>query len=422
MTVGVASATFVRGPRGYRQPVTTDRVLAGRYRLVEPLGFGGMSVVWRAHDQVLDRPVAVKLLSEHIEAERRPLLRAEARAAARLSHPAIASVYDFGEARLGPGTPLPYLVMALVDGEPLDTLLDDGASLPWDQAAEIVARVADALTAVHAAGLVHRDVKPANIILTGRGPILVDFGICAEAGAPDVDDGLLLGTPAYVAPERLADAPVGPAADVYALGLLLYRMLAGRLPWPGDSTDGLLLAHLFREPDPLPAALQVPAALADLVMASLAKEPAGRPSAPDVALLLRHCVATAVEPSATAAGCAVPDSAAAGCAVPDSAASAATTPGSTAAAPGTAGPARVPAGGSLVAAVLAGTGRAGRGAPTLALTGPPPRLSRRAAALSRLRRALDGRGPDGRWRDGRWQGGAVAVALVLPVLLVAWGS
>jgi serine/threonine protein kinase len=179
-------------------------VLGGRYRLEEPLGTGGMSVVWRAHDDVLDRPVAVKLLAGRYASgpSSRRRIHDEARAAAALSHPNIAQVYDFGESAEH-GECVPYVVMELVAGRTLDQRLAAGP-LPAKVAFRICAEVASSLTAAHADGLVHRDVKPANVMVTPTGAKVIDFGISAAVGPPGVGepDGELLGTPAYLAPER----------------------------------------------------------------------------------------------------------------------------------------------------------------------------------------------------------------------------
>ena len=254
-------------------------VVGGRYRLAELIGSGGMSVVWRAYDDVLDRAVAVKMLSQAGSERFRLQLRAEARAYGRLNTPRIAQVYDYGET----DTAVSYLVMEYVTGEPLSHRLRHGA-MSWTAAIAMAAQVADALRDAHAHGLVHRDVKPDNVILTDGGAKLVDFGICAMIGAPDADaDGRLLGTPAYLAPERIADAPVQPAADVYGLGVLLYRALSGRLPWPADTSTGLLRAHMFAEPMPMPAIDELPPDVARICAACLDKDPHARPSSAELA-------------------------------------------------------------------------------------------------------------------------------------------
>jgi serine/threonine-protein kinase len=263
-----------------------DSPLGGRYRLVERLGVGGMSVVWRGFDEVLGRQVAVKVLAGRGSADPslRERLRVEAQAAARLSHPNITNVYDYGETPLDGGSPVPYVVMELVDGEPLATHLAGGAALPWESAASVCAEVAGALAAAHARGVVHRDVTPGNVMLTPGGVKVVDFGISALIGDTDVGlDGSLLGTPAYLAPERLDGGQVSPATDVYALGLLLYRSLTGHLPWRAATTTQMLRAHRYEEPGPLPEVAGLPDEIAELCRRCLAKAPDERPTSAEVA-------------------------------------------------------------------------------------------------------------------------------------------
>jgi hypothetical protein len=268
-------------------PPAPGRLLADRYRLIEQVGQGGTSVVWRAHDDVLDRPVAVKMLSCVDDAPLRRRLRNEARACGRLNHPRIAQVFDYGETGTAGTEVTPYIVMELVDGEPLSHRLSDGAAFGWMAAASIAGHVADGLRAAHACGLVHRDVKPSNIMLTRHGVKLVDFGICAAVGSPDSDeDGRVRGTPAYLAPERLVDAPVDAATDVYALGVLLYRMLAGVLPWPASTRTELIDAHMWTEPAPLPPIEGMPTCVADLCVACMDKQPHQRPSSAEAAQVL----------------------------------------------------------------------------------------------------------------------------------------
>jgi len=174
--------------------VEIGRLIGDRYRLDDRIGVGGMSVVWRAHDEVLGRDVAVKVLSPDLAADPELLrrLRVEARAAAGLRHPHVVEVYDYGEATDG-GHPVPYVVMELVTGRSLTDLLTGGA-LPWRLAVLIGAQVAAALASAHAHGIVHRDVKPANVMVTASGVKLVDFGISATVGEADMSEGQLLGT------------------------------------------------------------------------------------------------------------------------------------------------------------------------------------------------------------------------------------
>ncbi len=252
--------------------------LGGRYRLVERIGTGGMSVVWRGHDEVLGRRVAVKVLASGYAHDTafRDRMRREARAAARLCHPQVSTVYDFG----GYADSAPYVVMELIDGPSLAEEMVDGP-LPWRPGVGICAEVAAALAAVHSAGLVHRDIKPANVILGSTGAKLVDFGISAEIGeyADGSPNGTVLGTPAYVAPERLRGGPALPASDVYALGVLLYKALTGHLPWAVDTKTQVLRAHLAAPPAPLPPLDGLPTEVADLCLRCLAKDPSARPDA-----------------------------------------------------------------------------------------------------------------------------------------------
>ncbi len=257
----------------------------GRYRLVELIGRGGMSVVWRAHDDVLNRTVAVKMVSHLDDPRLRRLLRDEARAAGGLNHARIAQVYDYGETDAG----LPYIVMEFVEGEPLSRWMRPDTALPWRDAVSIGAQIADALAAAHARGLVHRDIKPDNVIMTPGGLKVIDFGISAAIGDADSDDdGRLLGTPAFVAPERIIGAPVGGAADIYSLGVLLYCMLSGHLPWDEDTRTRVLHAHLLLEPAPLGPIDGLPPAIANLVAACLDKEPQVRPIAAVAAAVLEQ--------------------------------------------------------------------------------------------------------------------------------------
>ncbi|WP_045745251.1 serine/threonine-protein kinase [Actinoplanes rectilineatus] len=263
--------------------------IAGRYRLVEKLGTGGMSVVWRGYDETLGRDVAVKVLSPTLAEDRtfRDRLRQEALAAARLCHPHITGIHDFGEAMIPDGVTVPYVVMELNDGESLAARISRQGSLDWREAVIVAAEVASALATAHARGVVHRDVTPANVMLTGSGAKVVDFGISALAGQRDAaPDGSLLGTPAYLAPERLGGSCVSPATDVYALGLLLYRALTGHMPWSAENTAEALRAHLYADPDPVPDLPGLPLGVADLCLRCLAKSPDGRPAAAEIARAL----------------------------------------------------------------------------------------------------------------------------------------
>ena len=259
----------------------TDCHLAGRYRLCRRLADGGMGQVWQAVDELLHRPVAVKL--PHDEHAEDPAfvgrLRAEARLAAAVSHPGIASVFDYGEARTADGSaPTAFLVMELVQGEPLSALLAQEGRLGLEPSLDIVAQAALALGAAHRTGLVHRDVKPANLLVRADGVVKVtDFGV---ARSPDEEacgpDDALAGTAGYLSPEQAVGRPATAASDVYALGLVAYECLAGRRPFTGDHPIAVALAHLTEAPPPLPD--DVPSPVAALVGQAMAKEPRRRPS------------------------------------------------------------------------------------------------------------------------------------------------
>jgi serine/threonine-protein kinase len=249
--------------------------VGGRYRLERPLGHGGMASVFLAHDAELDRPVAVKLLAEGLAGDiafRKRFLR-EARLAARLSHPNVVAVFDAGEADGG----RPYIVMEYVDG----TTLEGRGPLPPAEAVALAVQACHGLAHAHAAGLVHRDVKPHNLLLRTDGTLKVaDFGIARAAEATALTQiGSILGTAAYLAPEQAAGEEVTAAADVYSLGAVLYELLAGRPPHEPAS-----IADLADPPEIRPVselAPNVPRRLEDAVMRSLARNPAYRQASAD---------------------------------------------------------------------------------------------------------------------------------------------
>jgi serine/threonine-protein kinase len=264
-------------------------ILGRRYRLIRPIGEGGMAVVWEARDEVLGRTVAVKVLAgRHLgDPQSRELIRHEARAAAALSHPNIAQVHDYGETTTPTGV-FPWVVMELVRG---DTLLSRAsqATVTPRFAMRVCAEVAAALAAAHGEGIVHRDVKPANVMLAPTGAKVVDFGIAAAVAPGRTDEDFeVLGTPAYLAPERLISDVVEPASDVYALAILLYQLLAGCLPWTSETTTQMLTAHIYIDPVPLGPTPGVPDYVVDLCNRCLAKDPTMRPSAREVAAVLAH--------------------------------------------------------------------------------------------------------------------------------------
>ena len=249
-------------------------VLAGRYRLEERIAVGGMGEVWRARDETLEREVAVKVLrpessSDSTFVER---FRAEARHAGGLTHPNIGTVHDYGE---DDGSA--FLVMELLDGQPLSDIIRDRAPMDPAEVTEILYQAAIALQSAHEAGVVHRDVKPANIVVDADGYAkLTDFGIARALGeAPITQTGEVLGTPHYLAPEQAQGQPAGPLSDVYALAVVGYEMLTGERPFSGDSMVTTALAHVSQPAPPLPRT--VPEPLRTTVMASLAKGPEQRP-------------------------------------------------------------------------------------------------------------------------------------------------
>jgi serine/threonine-protein kinase len=251
-----------------------------RYRLESRIATGGMGEVWRATDTSLGRLVAVKVLKNEYADD--PQFRArfgtEARHAASLVHPGVASVYDFGEAAAvdGSGMPRPFLVMELVDGQPLSALLRGGRPLDPDVVRDLMAQTADALGAAHRAGIVHRDVKPANLLVTPDRRIkITDFGIArASDGLGLTGTGQVMGTPQYLSPEQARGGTATPASDVYSLGVVAFECLVGHRPFDADSPVATALAHLN---DPVPdVPPSVPADLAAVVRRAMAKEPEQR--------------------------------------------------------------------------------------------------------------------------------------------------
>ena len=264
---------------------TAEDLIAGRYRLVERIAAGGMGEVWRARDETLERDVAVKVLlpdsAQDVGFVER--FRAEARLSSQLTHPNVGTVHDFGE-----DDGQAFLVMELMDGEPLSALITERAPMPQAEVTEILHQTALALQAAHDAGVVHRDVKPANIVVDAQGYAkLTDFGIARALGeAPLTQTGELLGTPHYLAPEQAKGAQAGPLSDVYALAVVGYEMLTGQRPFSGESMVATALAHVSQPAPQLSDDIAEP--LRTTVMAGLAKNPAQRPqSAGDFAAALR---------------------------------------------------------------------------------------------------------------------------------------
>jgi tRNA A-37 threonylcarbamoyl transferase component Bud32 len=264
----------------------------GRYRTARRIDAGGMGEIWEADDTLLGRRVAIKVLAEELAGDRVALrrFRREARATAKLDHPNVIRVYDFidGEA--------PFLVLELLEGHTLaDRLRRDGA-LPPAEAARIAAAVADGLEVAHRAGIIHRDIKPGNIMLTAGGGVKVmDFGIAAAWEAHSTTGQQLLATASYTAPERIMGGRASPAGDLYSLGVVLYEMLTGRPPFVADTAEQLLRAHLEVAPRPVRSLVfWVPAEIAAACETALAKDPAGRPaSAGALAAQLRAAIQSA---------------------------------------------------------------------------------------------------------------------------------
>jgi len=256
-------------------------LLAGRYRLIDRVGSGGMAVIWRAHDETLERLVAVKVLDLALsgDARMRDLVRREAWAAARLNHPDVASVHDF----VVVGQDIGVLVMQLVEGEPLADLIARGP-LPWRETVRIGLRIARVLALAHSRGVIHRDITPDNVIVGADRVIVLDFGIAARVGEPDEDNtGASFGTPAYVAPERLDGTPAQTATDVYALGVVFFEMMTGRVPFRVASWDEVASDH---GPPPVPRSPGAPRRLSLLVTRMMARDAAARPTAAEVVAAL----------------------------------------------------------------------------------------------------------------------------------------
>jgi eukaryotic-like serine/threonine-protein kinase len=253
----------------------TGTVLGERYALTEPIAAGGMGQVWKATDTVLDRTVAVKLLNPALSQQSGFLerFRSEARNSASLHHRNITTVFDYGEDE---GSA--YLVMELVAGQPLSQLIAEQAPLSAQAGASILIQAANALEAAHRAGVVHRDVKPANILVTPDGTVkLTDFGISRLVNsAPLTQTGEVLGTAQYLSPEQVVGHSATASSDIYALGVVGHEMLTGRRPFQGETIMATAMAHMNQPPPSLPDS--VPAGIRNVITSALAKEPADRPA------------------------------------------------------------------------------------------------------------------------------------------------
>ena len=279
----------------------TGDVLQDRYELRSLIATGGMGEVWRGQDRVLGREVAVKVLKSQFTGD--PVFltrfRTEARLSAGLSHPNIAVLHDYGEGEpVSPGGDrLVYLVMELVDGEPLSAVLAREGRLTPERTLDLLGQVAAGLAAAHAAGVVHRDVKPANLLVRPDGTVkMTDFGIAwSAANATVTRTGHVVGTAQYLAPELVQGQKASPAVDVYSWGTVAYECLAGRRPFDGPDPVEVAMRRVSETPEPLPA--DVPAPVRELVERTLATDPAAR--IPDGAALVAAVAATS---STAAAG------------------------------------------------------------------------------------------------------------------------
>ena len=254
---------------------TTGLTFGGRYELLSRIAIGGMGEVWQATDLVIGRQVAIKILKDEYLGDPGFLerFRAEARHAALVNHEGIANVFDYGEEE---GSA--FLVMELVPGEALSTVLERDHVLSTDKVLDIVAQTASALHAAHAAGLVHRDIKPGNLLITPDGRVkITDFGIARIADqVPLTATGQVMGTVQYLSPEQASGHPASPTTDIYSLGIVAYEALAGRRPFTGESQVAIAMAQINEAPPELPLTISEP--VRNLVFACIAKNPADRPA------------------------------------------------------------------------------------------------------------------------------------------------
>src|SRR5580698_7857326 len=256
------------------EPIQTPRVLSGRYELSHLVARGGMAEVYRAHDRLLDRPVALKVLFPELSVDRSFVerFRREAQAAANLSHPHIVPVFDWGEDN---GTY--FIVMEFIDGRPLSSILRTAGPLHPDRAAEIGADVALALDYAHRHGVIHRDIKPGNVLITDEGQVKVtDFGIARAVNTDEslTQTGAVMGTATYFSPEQAEGLGVDARSDIYSLGVVLYEMVAGRPPFLGDSPVSVASKHV-REQAPAPRQFNpsIPQDLEAIILKCMTKSP-----------------------------------------------------------------------------------------------------------------------------------------------------
>ena len=254
--------------------------MLGRYRILGELGRGAMGTVYRAHDPLIEREVAIKTLHpnlpEEVIAEVRPRFLREAKSAGQLNHPNIVTIFDVGEQ-----DGVAYMAMELLEGRSLQQILGESARLPLQTIADLVAQIADALDRAQQLGIVHRDVKPANIVVSASGHAkLTDFGVAYVPASTMTQTGTMIGSPRYMSPEQVLGLPIDPRSDIFSLGVVLYEMLAGRAPFvrPGDTTIFPLINRIAAEPHPPVTQLDpsIPAAFDVILSNALAKKPEDR--------------------------------------------------------------------------------------------------------------------------------------------------
>jgi serine/threonine-protein kinase len=294
--------------RAVLSALTQGSIVGGRYEILSPLGRGGMGAVYRAHDRVLDETVALKVLRGDVASapEMPKRFRSEIKLARRVAHPNVCRIYEYGE-----DGPRQYISMELVEGTNLKEVLKRRGALPPAEACGLAAQVADGLEAIHRVGIVHRDLKTLNVMIDAHGAAKVmDFGIAKKVGGegtPAASGSYVVGSPEYMSPEQARGQPVDFRSDVYALGIIVFELFTGRVPFRGDTPVATLLMHL-ETPPPLdgPAAAAIPLSARPVLRKALAKDPAERyGSAREMADALR---AASAPPDARSAAAAPPSS------------------------------------------------------------------------------------------------------------------